>query len=116
MYANMQHASSASSSKAPPGTIDFLPDLFARAHAAHPDFPLDHVIIQSLLLCLIAQPRSPSVSAKQAYDNAVRPGLHLILRTREEDVGLVVNLVALVSTSVRLFARVNAESHPCQCL
>ncbi|OJT15423.1 hypothetical protein TRAPUB_8011 [Trametes pubescens] len=91
----MQHASSASSSKAPPGTIDFLPDLFARAHAAHPDFPLDHVIIQSLLLCLIAQPRSPSVSAKQAYDSAVRPGLHLILRTREEDVGLVVNLVAL---------------------
>ncbi|EIW62645.1 uncharacterized protein TRAVEDRAFT_68983 [Trametes versicolor FP-101664 SS1] len=91
----MQHASSASSSKAPPGTIDFLPDLFARAHAAHPDFPLDHVIIQSLLLCLIAQPRSPSVSAKQAYDSAVRPGLHLILRTREEDVGVVVNLVAL---------------------
>ncbi|KAI8994009.1 hypothetical protein BD414DRAFT_379132, partial [Trametes punicea] len=79
----------------PPGTKEYLPDLFARARAAHPDLPLDPVILQSLLICLIAQPRSPTVSEQQAHDQAVRPGLHLILRTREEDVGLVVNLVAL---------------------
>ncbi|KAI0675401.1 hypothetical protein C8Q78DRAFT_1012230 [Trametes maxima] len=77
------------------GTKEYLPDLFARARSAHPDLPLDPVILQSLLLCLIAQPCSPTVSAKQAYEHDVRPGVHLILRTKEEDVGLVVNLVAL---------------------
>ncbi|KAH9892668.1 hypothetical protein C8Q73DRAFT_791694 [Cubamyces lactineus] len=92
----MQHATpTTSTSNAPPGTKEYLPDLFARARIAHPDLPLDPVIVQSLLICLIAQPRSPTVSEKHAHDRAVRPGLHLILRTKEEDVGLVVNLVAL---------------------
>ncbi|KAI0645802.1 hypothetical protein C8Q79DRAFT_1052969 [Trametes meyenii] len=77
------------------GTKEYLPDLFTRAHSAHPDLPIDPVILQSLLICLIAQPRSATVSAKQAYDHGVHPGVHLILRTKEEDVGLVVNLVAL---------------------
>ncbi|KAI0358549.1 hypothetical protein OH77DRAFT_1420949 [Trametes cingulata] len=95
----MQHAPS-SSSVAPPGTSEYLPNLLARAHATHPDLPLDPVILRSLLMCLIAQRRSPNVSEKQANDRDVRPGLHLILRTREEDVGLVVNLVALTLTHV----------------
>ncbi|KAI0633228.1 hypothetical protein C8Q77DRAFT_772367 [Trametes polyzona] len=105
-------------SNAQPGTIEYLPDLFARAHAAHPDLPLDPVILQSLLICLIAQPRTPAVSAKQAYDSAVHPGVHLILRTREEDVGLVVNLVALTLQHIlgitthkhKISARTNAAS------
>ena len=42
------------------------------------------------------------ISDKHAHDRAVRPGLHLILRTKEEDVGLVVNLVALVSCLFRI--------------
>ncbi|OSD06972.1 hypothetical protein PYCCODRAFT_1464101 [Trametes coccinea BRFM310] len=91
----MQPASSSSSTVVSPGTKEYLPDLFARARAAHPDLPLDPVILQSLLICLIAQTRSTSVIEKQAQDRPVRPGLHLILRTREEDVGLVVNLAAL---------------------
>ncbi|KAJ8494991.1 hypothetical protein ONZ51_g1992 [Trametes cubensis] len=92
----MQQATpAASTSNASPGTKEYLPDLFARARITHPDLPLDPVIVQSLLICLIAQPRSPTVSEQHAHDRAVRPGLHLILRTKEEDVGLVVNLVAL---------------------
>ncbi|KAI0823616.1 hypothetical protein BC628DRAFT_1411399 [Trametes gibbosa] len=91
----MPHASSSSGLGASPGTIDYLPDLFARARAAHPDIPLDHVILQSLLICLIAQPRTPTASVKDAYETSLHPGLHLILRTKEEDVGLVVNLVTL---------------------
>ncbi|KAI0663423.1 hypothetical protein C8Q70DRAFT_949776 [Cubamyces menziesii] len=93
----MQQATpAASTSNASPGTKEYLPDLFARARITHPDLPLDPVIVQSLLICLIAQPRSPTVSEQHAHDRAVRPGLHLILRTKEEDVGLVVNLVALL--------------------
>ncbi|KAI0373935.1 hypothetical protein BV20DRAFT_988046 [Pilatotrama ljubarskyi] len=97
----MQRASS-SSSTASPGTKEYLPNLLARAraHATHPDLPLDPVILRSLLICLIAQTRSATVSEKQAHDRCVRPGLHLILRTREEDVGLVVNLVTLTLTHV----------------
>lgn len=98
----MQQATpAASTSNASPGTKEYLPDLFARARITHPDLPLDPVIVQSLLICLIAQPRSPTVSEQHAHDRAVRPGLHLILRTKEEDVGLVVNLVALVSRLYR---------------
>ena len=80
----------------PPGTSDYLPGLLSRARAAHPDLPLDPVILQSLLICLIAQPR-PSGSVKMERNHGSRSGLHLILRTKEEDVGLVVNIVVLVS-------------------
>ncbi|KAI1795593.1 hypothetical protein LXA43DRAFT_881334 [Ganoderma leucocontextum] len=80
----------------PPGTSEYLPELMSRARASHPDLPLDSVILQSLLICLIAQPR-PSGSVKPERNHGSRSGLHLILRTKEEDVGLVVNIVALVS-------------------
>ncbi|RDX42725.1 hypothetical protein OH76DRAFT_1410893 [Lentinus brumalis] len=86
-------ASPGPSHHAPPGTPPYLSGLIARAQAAHPDLPIDPVILQSLLLCLIAQPRLPSGSAKP--DRLVGSGLHLVLRTKEEDVGLVVNLAAL---------------------
>ena len=68
------------------GTQAFLPALLShiRNVAAPASLPLDHVIFQSILLCLIAG------------DN------HLILRTPEEDVGLVVRLAVWVSFSFRL--------------
>ena len=73
-------------SRGPPahliGTQAFLPALisYIRNVAAPASLPLDHVIFQSILLCLIAG------------DN------HLILRTPEEDVGLVVRLAVWVSS------------------
>ncbi|RPD57518.1 hypothetical protein L226DRAFT_551309 [Lentinus tigrinus ALCF2SS1-7] len=78
---------------APPGTTAYLSGLVARAVASHPDLPIEPIILQSLLLCLIAQPRLPLGSVKP--DRYTGPGVHLILRTKEEDVGVVVNLVAL---------------------
>ena len=78
-----------------PGTKEYLPSLLARARAAHPDIPIDPVVLRSLLICLIAQPRIPVGSAKP--DKSTHAGVHLILRTKEEDVGLVVSVVALVS-------------------
>ena len=72
--------------------------MLARAKAAHPDLPIEPVILQSLLICLIAQPRLP-LGAVRA-DKGANVGLHLMVRTREEDIGLVVNVVALVSVPV----------------
>jgi hypothetical protein len=68
------------------GTQAFLPALLAYIQnvANSPSLPLDHVIFQSLLLCLIAGDK------------------HLILRTPEEDVGLTVKLTVWVSAWYRL--------------
>ena len=82
---------------APPGSAAYLPELVARARTTHPDLPLEPIVLQSLLLCLIAQPRLPSSTVKHDRETGSHVGLHLVLRTKEEDVGLVVNLVALVS-------------------
>lgn len=63
------------------GTRAFLPALLAyvRNLASSTSLPLDHVIFQSILLCLIAGDK------------------HLILRAPEEDIGLTVKLVVWVS-------------------
>ncbi|KAJ2920017.1 hypothetical protein MD484_g446, partial [Candolleomyces efflorescens] len=60
------------------GTPAFFPALVAyiRSLSNSPTLPLDQVIVKSILLCLIAGDK------------------HLILRTPEEDIGLVVKLVA----------------------
>lgn len=65
------------------GTQAFFPTLLSYIHhvAAPASLPLDHVILQSILLCLIARDK------------------HLILRTPEEDIALVVRLAAWVSPS-----------------
>lgn len=62
------------------GSQAFLPALISYIHAvaAPVSLPLDHVIFQSILLCLISGDK------------------HLILRTPEEDVGLVVRLAVWV--------------------
>ncbi|KAF8971211.1 hypothetical protein BDZ97DRAFT_1788340, partial [Flammula alnicola] len=66
------------------GMQAFLPALLAyiRNVASSPSLPLDHVIFQSVLLCLIAGDK------------------HLIIRTPEEDVGLTVKLVVWTLTSI----------------
>ena len=63
------------------GTPAFFPALviYIRSLSNSPSLPLDQVIVKSILLCLIAGDK------------------HLILRTPEEDIGLVVKLVAWVS-------------------
>ncbi|KAI0744091.1 hypothetical protein C8Q80DRAFT_1184938 [Daedaleopsis nitida] len=78
------------------GTPEYLPGLVARARASYSDLPLDTTILQSLLICLIAQPRLPAGCVKSDRSSGSHVGLHLILRTKEEDIGLVVNLVTLM--------------------
>lgn len=63
----------------PPGTNLFLPSLLSHARSAAPGFPLEPVIVQVLLLCIISGDKN------------------LILRARDEDVTLVSKLTTLVS-------------------
>ncbi|KIM75934.1 hypothetical protein PILCRDRAFT_826765 [Piloderma croceum F 1598] len=65
-----------------PGTPPFFPALLASIRAAAPGLPLDPVVMQALLLCLLAGDKN------------------LILRTREEDVPSVSKLAASTLTSV----------------
>jgi hypothetical protein len=65
-----------------PGTPDFFTSLLEYIRTIASDFPLsplDPVIFQSIILCVMAGNK------------------HLLLRTREEDVVIVQNLAALVS-------------------
>ncbi|KAG2135486.1 hypothetical protein DEU56DRAFT_807276 [Suillus clintonianus] len=65
-----------------PGSTLFLPSLLAHIRAAAPGLPLEPIIIQVLLLCIVSGDRN------------------LILRTREEDIGLVSRLATISLTSV----------------
>ncbi|KAG2154363.1 uncharacterized protein EDB93DRAFT_1131783 [Suillus bovinus] len=65
-----------------PGSTLFLPSLLAHIRAAAPGLPLEPIIIQVLLLCIVSGDRN------------------LILRTREEDVGLVSRLTTISLTSI----------------
>lgn len=66
-------------SLAQPGTQSFFPALLSSVRNAAPSLPLDPVVFQALLLCLLAGDKN------------------LILRTREDDIGCVSKLVASVS-------------------
>ena len=63
------------------GTPAFFPAVlsYIRSHVTSAPVPLDSVIFQSILLCIVAGDK------------------HLILRTPEEDIGLVVKLAVWVS-------------------
>ena len=80
-------------SSAAPGTSAYFASVLARIRDAHPDLQLDPVIVQSLLLCLIAG---------RSDGNGVANGerKHLVLRTKEEDIGIVLQLTYLVSIFV----------------
>lgn len=68
-----------------------------RIRETHPDFPLDPVIFQSILLCLVAGgPPPPEPLVGQSSSS--RGCKNLILRTNPEDIGLVLNLATLVSS------------------
>lgn len=70
------------------GTPSFFPSLLANIRQITSNtFPVDPVILQSILLCLVAGDK------------------HLILRTSDEDVTLVVKLAALVSVVMLTYDR-----------
>ena len=74
-----------------PGTAAYFPSVLARIHEACPELPVDPVTLQSILLCLVASDEG-SNSRMPSHT-----GKNLILRTRDEDIGLVLNLTELVS-------------------
>ncbi|KAH7888926.1 hypothetical protein F5I97DRAFT_766219 [Phlebopus sp. FC_14] len=65
-----------------PGTQYFLPSLMEHVRAALPGLPLEPPIVQGLLLCAIAGNKNS------------------IIRTRDEDIGLVMKLTTLALSSV----------------
>lgn len=62
-----------------PGTPDFFASILEFVRATAPDVPLDPVIFQAIVLCVMAGNK------------------HVLLRPREEDIAVVQNLAALVS-------------------
>ena len=81
------------------GTSDYFPSLLSKIHDAHPDIPIDNVILQAILLCIVAG-RSPSDSPPLAggiRSSGLNGSKYLLLRTREDDVNMVVNIVVTVS-------------------
>ncbi|GJE92727.1 hypothetical protein PsYK624_088830 [Phanerochaete sordida] len=77
-----------------PATTPYFTSVLARVREAHPDFPLEPAILQSLLLCLIAN------GAEEPTRGVPQPCKHLILRTHADDVGLVLNLTTLILTTI----------------
>ena len=63
---------------ASPGTPAFLPSIVSHALSRCPSFPIDTVVLQSILICLVAGKK------------------HLLLRTQDEDIAHVAKLTALV--------------------
>ena len=81
------------------GTTAYLASCTTRIRDTFPDFPLEPVIFQSILLCLVAGCSDETSDGQKRRKN-------LILRTREEDVGLVSNLAHMVSTPRRIIQQV----------
>jgi hypothetical protein len=65
-----------------PGTPDFFASILDFVRVTAPDAPLDPVIFQAIVLCVMAGNK------------------HVILRPRDEDITVVQNLAALVSNFV----------------
>lgn len=79
---------------ATPGSPEYFQSVLNKVTETHPEFPLDPVILQSLLLCLVAGRYHESHG--QCSQTHTR-SKNLVLRTKEEDVGIVLNVVAMVS-------------------
>lgn len=79
---------------AAPGTAAYFPSCVSRIREANPDFPVEPVILQSILLCLVAGDAGGNGDGHSGRKN-------LILRTRDEDVGMVLNLACLVSVWIQ---------------
>lgn len=65
-----------------PGMPDFFASILEFVRVTAPDVPLDPVILQAIVLCVLAGNK------------------HVLLRPREEDITVVQNLAALVSNSI----------------
>lgn len=65
-----------------PGAPDFFASILEFVRVTAPDVPLDPVIFQAIVLCVLAGNK------------------HVLLRPREEDITVVQNLAALVSNSI----------------
>jgi hypothetical protein len=63
-----------------PGAGGYFPPLLARVHEAAPHAAAEPAILQALLLCMVAG-----------------DDRHLLIRTRQDDVGSVARLTASVS-------------------
>lgn len=95
-----------------PGSPTYLSSLLSSIQILHPTLPVDPVVLQSILLSLISRlPKPLSSSAEVTAQNIgarnVQTGqvslqtpstcANLILRTREEDVAVLLHIVSLVS-------------------
>lgn len=81
------------------GTSDYFPSLLSKIHDVHLDVPIDGVILQAILLCIVAgrpTPESPSL-AGETQISGLSGNKYLLLRTRDDDVNMVVNIVVTVS-------------------
>ena len=98
-----------------PGSPTYLTALLASIQTLHPTLPVDPVVLQSLLLSLISRLPKPlsssaGVSAQNAGSGSIQTGqtslrfpstcANLILRTREDDVAVLLHIVSLVSKFV----------------
>ncbi|TCD68268.1 hypothetical protein EIP91_011234 [Steccherinum ochraceum] len=82
---------------ATPGSPEYLQSILHKTGEIHPDLPLDPVILQSILLCLVAGRYHETYG--QCSQTHAR-SKNLILRTKEEDVGMVLNIVAMILNTV----------------
>ena len=76
--------------------------ILSRVREAYPELPLDPVILQSVLLCLIAG----RYDQYHGEGSETHKGKNLLLRTRKDDVGMVLSITAMVSADSLFVATV----------
>ena len=76
--------------------------ILSRVREAYPELPLDPVILQSVLLCLIAG----RYDQYHGEGSETHKGKNLLLRTRKDDVGMVLSVTAMVSADSLFVATV----------
>lgn len=105
--------SNAPVSLATPGSPEYLQSILHKISDTHPELPLDPVILQSILLCLIAgRYHENHGQCTQTHTRSK----NLILRTKEEDVGMVLNIVAMVSDMWPSFKTLSIGlAYPAEC-
>ena len=85
----------------PEPVISFT-SILSRVREAYPELPLDPVILQSVLLCLIAG----RYDQYHGEGSETHKGKNLLLRTRKDDVGMVLSVTAMVSADSLFVATV----------
>ncbi|KAL4251434.1 hypothetical protein ABKN59_005707 [Abortiporus biennis] len=80
-----------------PGTPAYFQSILTRIRDTHPDLPVDPVILQAILLCLIA---GRYVQTGGLGKELPKTNKHLLLRTKKDDVPMVMNLTAMILTTI----------------